>query len=470
MNEHDSEHMAGLLGSKGLIGVDSPEEADVIVVNTCCIRENADNKLYGHLGYLKTIKDERPATKIVVSGCLAQKDGEYVRERAPYVDVVVGTHNLHRVPELLDESRENGPVTEVWTTPEAESVHFSSDLPPMNQDGASAWITIQQGCNNSCGFCIVPTVRGPEVSRAFDDIIKEIENYAKKGVREVTLLGQNVNSYGRDLALKARENQDFSLSSEEKSLKPWFAKLLIATGNVRGIDRVRFISPHPKDIRPETIAAMADTKEVCESLHLPVQSGSDEVLSAMRRGYTAERYLEKVNAAKAAIIDLALSTDIIIGYPGESENDFAKTLDLVSEVEYDSVYTFIFSPRPGTRAALMEDRFISDEVIAERMARLRVVVEHSALKKHQERIGMIEELLIVGPSKRNTEVISGRTRQGKLVHLPDPGQELRGALVSALIVGASTHYLKGEMREIISPPQSKTFGKKIPIKASVTVG
>ena len=308
MNEHDSERIAGLLEADGLTLADTEEEADVIVLNTCCIRENADNKLYGALGNLKTLKEQRPNIQIAVAGCLAQKDREIIQERAGHVDVVFGTHNVHRAVDLLDEARKNGPVIEILEEVVQEDADlFPSALPTRREEEHTAWVTLQIGCDNSCAFCIVPAVRGPEISRPFGQLIDEVKDLAFDGVTEVTLLGQNVNSYGRDLTMKLRQEAEkptdhllvgeLWASDSNRRPRPLFADLLRAVGEVEGIERVRYTSPHPKDLRPETIAAMAEVPEVCEHLHLPLQSGSDRILASMHRGYTAERYLEKLNDA-----------------------------------------------------------------------------------------------------------------------------------------------------------------------------
>jgi tRNA-2-methylthio-N6-dimethylallyladenosine synthase len=446
MNEHDSERLAGLLVADGMEPAEGLEDADVLVFNTCCIRENADNRLYGELGRLKELTDRRPELRIAVGGCLAQKDRERILERAPHVDVVFGTHNRARAPELLRRSVLEGPIAEVLDAPDpdAPAVHLAA---PIRELSYAAWITIQTGCDNSCAFCIVPSVRGGEASRPFDDIVDEVEGLARRGVVEVTLLGQNVNSYGRDLTHRA----------------PLFADLLRAVGAVEGVDRVRFTSPHPKDLRPDTMAAMAETPAVCEQLHLPLQSGSDRVLATMRRGYTAARYLERLRAVRAAVPDLAVSTDIIVGFPGETEDDFAATLEVAAEAHYDSAYTFIFSPRPGTRAAAMVDDFIDEAVVAERFERLRVVVERSALAKHEARIGRTERVLVEGPSRRDPAVLSGRTRQGKLAHFAPPADEAAlapGALADVVITGAAPHHLRAELIGVAAPARTRA---RIPV-------
>ena len=451
MNEHDSERIAGLLDDDGLLPVDDQDDADVVILNTCCIRENADNKLYGSLGWLKPWKEGRDGRQIVVAGCLAQKDRQQVAERAPWVDVVLGTHNVHRAAELVEHAKVHGQITEILDEAVLDDqAMFPSALPARRETTYNAWVTIQIGCDNSCAFCIVPAVRGAEISRPFGAIVEEVTRLAAEGVSEITLLGQNVNSYGRDLQLAARQ-----AGSAEARLRPMFAELLGAVGAVEGIRRVRFTSPHPKDMRTETFASMAATPAVCEHLHYPLQSGSDRVLAAMHRGYTGQRYLDRLAAGRAAVDDLAVSTDIIVGFPGETDDDFAATLEVAAEAQYDYAYTFIFSPRPGTEAAEMTDRFVDPAVAAERFQRLRVVVERSALAKHEARVGRIEEVLVEGPSKRDPSVLSGRTRQNKLVHFT-PDQPLRsGAYATVEITRAAPHHLAGRFVELLVEPQHK---------------
>jgi len=312
----------------------------------------------------------------------------------------------------------------------------------------AAWVTIQTGCDNSCAYCIVPAVRGPEVSRTIDDLVAEVEALAARGVTEVTLLGQNVNSYGRDLTKRA----------------PLFGQLLRATGAVEGIQRVRFTSPHPKDLRGDVVEAMAETPEVCNHLHLPLQSGSDRILTSMRRGYTAERYLERLAAARAAVPDLAVTTDLIVGFPGETEDDLERTLEVAAEAEYDSAYTFVFSPRPGTRAADMVADFVDPDVVTERMERLRAVVERSALRKHEARIGRREEVVVEGPSKRDPTQLTGRTGQNKLVHFARPdGPTLgEGSYAEVVVTGAARHHLTGELVSVTARPRHRVL---IPVQA-----
>lgn len=457
MNEHDSERISGLFDADGMEATDDLEQADVVVLNTCCIRENADNKLYGTLGHLKSLKDRRPGMEIVVSGCLAQKDKEGIRERAPYVDLVFGTHNVHRATELLHLSREQGPLTEILEATVADDHElFPSAMPARRDEGYTAWVTIQIGCDNSCAFCIVPAVRGDEISRPYERLVDEVRDLAATGVTEVTLLGQNVNSYGRDLTLAARQ------AGEDVRVRPLFADLLRDVGAVEGIRRVRYTSPHPKDLRPETIAAMAETPEVCEHLHLPVQSGSDRVLAAMHRGYTAERYLEKLAAARAAMPDLAVTTDLIVGFPGETDDDFERTLELAAAAEYDSAYTFIYSPRPGTEAAEMVDQFVDPAVVAERFDRLKAVLERSALRKHEGRIGLVEEIVVEGPSRKDPSVITGRTRQNKLVHFASESPIRVGTYADVLVTGAAPHFLRGDLVGVTASAKHRT---RIPVAA-----
>ena len=458
MNEHDSERIAGMLEADGLVLAESEETADVVVVNTCCIREGADTKTYGNLGHLKSWKDRVEGRQLVVAGCMAQKDRDGVRERAPWVDVVLGTHNVHRASELITSARTSGPITEIFDEAVIDDhALFPSALPVRRESSFNAWVTIQIGCDNSCAFCIVPAVRGVEISRPFVDIVQEVELLASRGVTEITLLGQNVNSYGRDLALAQRQG-----GASDVRIRPMFAELLRAVAAVPGIRRVRFTSPHPKDMRPDTIAAMAESAAVCEQLHYPLQAGSDRVLAAMHRGYTAERYLERLVQARAAMPDLAVSTDIIVGFPGETDADFEHTLEVAAAAEFDFTFTFIFSPRPGTEAATMHDHFVDPAVAAQRFDRLKLVVERSALLKHRDRIGRTEEVLVEGPSRKNPGVFSGRTRQYKLVHFPSDTPIRAGSYVSVRIDTAAPHHLGGEMVEFLAEPSHKIH---IPVAA-----
>ena len=499
MNEHDSERIAGLLEGDGYQRAAVLEDADVMVLNTCCIRENADNKLYGALGRLKAVKAKRPDALIAVAGCLAQKDREMVRERAGHVDVVFGTHNVHRAAELIDHARRHGPVVEILAeTVREDAEAFPSALPARREAEHSAWVTIQIGCDNSCTFCIVPAVRGPEISRPFGELVDEVRALAAGGVSEVTLLGQNVNSYGRDLALSRRGSANGNGRADstagdgrgsangpsesaagddawwcgsrwlsDRRARPLFADLLRVVGDIDGVRRVRFTSPHPKDLRPETIAAMAEVPAVCEHLHLPLQSGSDAVLRAMRRGYTAERYLERLRAARAAVDDLAVSTDIIVGFPGETEKDFEQTLEVAAEARYDSAFTFIFSSRPGTVAAEMGDRFVPHDVSVDRYERLRRVIERSSRLANEARIGGVEEVVVEGPSKRDPTVTTGRSRRNTLVHFPSPSGEAPqpGTYALVEVTAAAANFLQGALVDLEAPsaatPADTSVGRRL---------
>ncbi len=425
MNEHDSERIGGLLGSDGMIPSVTIDKADVIVLNTCTIREHADDKLYGYLGSLRALKMERPDLKILVGGCTAQKDGDLVMERASWVDVVFGTHNIHRVVDLMDQADEWGPVTEIWEETTSGD-DFPSYLPARRQTPHSAWVTIAIGCDNSCTFCIVPAVRGKEISRRFGDIIGEVKSLAAEGVSEVTLLGQNVNSYGRDLALNGRS--------------PVFADLLRQVGEIEGIRRIRYTSPHPKDFKQDVATAMAETAAVCEQLHLPLQSGSDRILAAMHRGYNAERFLARLEMARKTIPNLSVSTDIIVGFPGETEEDFQATLDVVAAARFDQAFTFQYSARPGTAAATLDGQ-LEKVVVQERFERLVALQNAISLESNQAMIGHVEEVLVEGPSKKDPSVTTARTRGNKTVHAP--GEYEAGSYLLVEITQAAPHHLLG---------------------------
>lgn len=424
MNEHDSERIAGLFEQDGMTATDGYEQADVVYINTCTIRENADNRLYGNLGQLKAIKDVNPNMLLVVGGCAAQKDRELVREKAPWVDVVMGTHNLDRVLDLIDHAEQWGPITEVVDELQA----MPSSLPVRRELEHSAWITIQVGCNNTCTFCIVPSVRGVEVSRRPGDIVREVGRLGAEGVVEVTLLGQNVDTYGRDLAIDGRR-------------RPIFADLLRRVGEVDGIRRVRFTSPHPNDFREDVARAMAETAAVCEQLHFPLQSGSDRILSAMHRGYHRRKYMDRLAMARETIPGLAVSTDVIVGFPGETDADFELTMEVVEEARFDQAFMFIFSPRPGTAAAGMTDEFVAHDVIQERFNRLVETQNRISGERNAEMVGSVTEVLSEGPSKRNPEVATTRTRTGKVVHVD--GDHPAGSFFDVRIESAAMHHLVG---------------------------
>ena len=470
MNEHDSERIAGLLEADGMWRVDDEAQADVIVLNTCCIRENADNKLYGALGSLKALKQVNPDLQIVVGGCLAQKDRDLIRERAAHVDVVFGTHNVDRAVELLNHAAEHGPIVEILeATARADGEAFPSALPTRREVDHASWVTVQIGCDNTCAFCIVPAVRGPEISRPFGELVAEVEDLARDGVSEITLLGQNVNSYGRDLALARRAEptgNDHHWCGrrwlEDRRARPLFADLLRDVSAVEGIRRVRFTSPHPKDMRSETFEAMAEVPEVCEHLHFPLQSGSDRILAAMHRGYSAERYLQKLHEARAAIPDLAVSTDVIVGFPGETDEDFGRTLEVAAEACFDSAFTFVFSPRPGTEAAEMEADFVDHTVAVERYERLRVVIERSSRAANESRIGLTEEVAVEGPSKKDPAVLTGRTRRNTLVHFRSPTPLRAGTYALVQVEAARMNHMSGRLIDVTVPARNRA---RIPVTA-----
>jgi tRNA-2-methylthio-N6-dimethylallyladenosine synthase len=420
MNEHDAERMAGLLDVAGYRRVASPDEADVAILNTCAIRENADNRLYGHLGRLKTVK-QRTGMRIAVGGCQAEKDREGVLERAPWVDVVFGTRNIDALPRLLQTVERAGvPIVELAEQFEV----FPSALPARRESSFHAWIAIQYGCNNACTFCIVPAVRGREVSRPMGEILGEVRRLVDEGVSEISLLGQNVNSYGRDL-----------------TGRPIFSELLYALDDVPGLRRIRFTSPHPKDFREDTARAMASCDSVCEHLHFPVQSGSDAVLRRMKRAYSRRTYLEKVDMARAEVHGLALTTDIIVGFPDETEDEFDETLSLVDDVRFDAAYTFQYSSRPGTAAAAM-DGHLAKDVVQARYDRLVELQERISLERNLELVGRTVELTIERPaSKKDATRATGRTRTNKLVHVD--GTFASGETVGARVEHAMPHYLVG---------------------------
>ena len=425
MNEHDSERIAGVLAADGMEPAASVDDARVVVFNTCAIRENADNKLYGNLGHLKPLKDLRPDLKIVVAGCLAQKDQGEIQRRAPWVDVVIGTHALPQLLDLLERSRTDGPQMDVREQTEV----FPSALPAARGDAFRAWVSIAPGCDNGCTFCIVPLVRGPQRSRAIGDILAEVQGLAARGVVEVTLLGQNVNTFGRDMTVPG------------SSRTPLFARLLREVDQVDGLRRIRFTSPHPHDFTPDVIDAMAGCEKVCEHIHFPLQSGSDRVLQLMRRSYRSERYLDWLTRIRDAVPGIAVSTDIIVGFPGETEDDFAATLDVVARARFDSAYTFQYSPRPGTTAATMADQ-VPPDVVQERFDRLVALQNRIALESNRAQVGSTAEVLVEGAGKKGGSTQT-RTRTNRIVHLAEPLDP--GTFVPARITEAGAHHLVGEV-------------------------
>ncbi len=425
MNEHDSERIGGMLRADGLTPADDVADARVVVLNTCAIRENADNKLYGNLGHLKPLKASNPDLRIVVAGCLAQKDQGLIQERAPWVDVVVGTHALPHLLDLLRRAEVEGAQMDVAEYTEL----FPSALPAAREDAFRAWVSIAVGCDNGCTFCIVPFVRGAQRSRAIGDVLAEVQGLARQGVVEVTLLGQNVNTYGRDVTVPGT------------SRRPLFAELLRRVNEVDGLRRIRFTSPHPHDFTPDVIDAMSESDKVCEHIHFPLQSGSDRVLKAMQRSYRRERYLGWLERIRDAMPEIGVSTDIIVGFPGETEEDFAGTLDVVERARFDSAYTFQYSPRPGTRAASMPDQLPKD-VVQERFDRLVDLQGRISLEKAREQVGRRVEVLVEGAGRRGGSTQS-RTRTNRIVHL---SEELGpGSFATARITDAAPHHLSGEV-------------------------
>jgi tRNA-2-methylthio-N6-dimethylallyladenosine synthase len=445
MNEHDSERLAGMLEAEGYDKATSPDEASVVLFNTCCIREKADTRLYGQLGHIKAIKDRRPDLKIVVGGCLAQKDQALIQQKAPYVDVVLGTHNLASLPRLLRAS-EDGPSFEILEQTEV----FPSALPARRSSPWHAWVSISIGCNNSCTFCIVPAVRGKEVSRRVGDIAHEVHGLVDDGVVEVTLLGQNVNSYGRDL--------DGS---------PMFAHLLRELDRIPGLERVRFTSPHPKDFKADTVAAMAECRSVCEHIHLPVQAGSDAVLKRMKRAYSRTKYLEKLQMVRDAIPDVAVTTDIIVGFPGETEAEFDDTMSLVVEARYDAAYTFQYSSRPMTEAADLPGH-LPKEIVQERFDRLAALQTEISHDQNRKLVGTTQEVLVEGSSKKDNGKLTGRTRTNKLVHFGDDGSTT-GSLRMVAITDAHPHFLEGRPEGTVRREPALRSGLSLPL-ATVSTG
>jgi tRNA-2-methylthio-N6-dimethylallyladenosine synthase len=435
MNVHDSERIAGLLERAGYVrhqdkhqdkhkdGYEGAAAPDVVVFNTCAVRENADNRLYGNLGQLRPVKDAHPGMQIAVGGCLAQKDRGEIVNRAPWVDVVFGTHNLGALPALLDRARHNQAAqVEILEALEV----FPSTLPTRRESSYSGWVSISVGCNNTCTFCIVPSLRGKERDRRPGEILAEVEALVAEGVLEVTLLGQNVNSYGVEFGDKQA-----------------FGKLLRACGRLDGLERVRFTSPHPKDFTDDVIAAMAETTNVCHQLHMPLQSGSDRMLRAMRRSYRAERYLGILDNVRAAMPDAAITTDIIVGFPGETEQDFQETLAVVRAARFAGAFTFQYSKRPGTPAAALPDQ-LSKPVVQERYERLMALVEEITLAENQRLVGRrVEVLVAVGEGRKDqaTGRRSGRSRDGRLVHLRADPEVRPGDIVDTVVTRAAPHHL-----------------------------
>ncbi len=429
MNAHDSERIRGLLEELGLGEAPAQESADVLVFNTCTIREKPDQRLAAHLGNAAALKRRRPETIVAVGGCYAEAQRERLFELYPFVDVAFGPGTIHHLAEWLHAGGLDVPRFAFGT---AEERRFSAVLPARRERRVQAWVQVSMGCNSACAYCIVPAVRGREISRPPGEIVAEVAALARDGVREVTLLGQNVNSYGRDLGAAAGAD---------------FGALLRAVDAVDGIERIRFTSPHPKDFRPSVIEAMAECAAVCEHAHLPLQSGSSRILKRMRRAYDRERYLRVVRDLRDAVFDLALTTDLIVGFPGETEADFQETLALVSEVGFDGAFTFVFSPRSGTEAASLPDQ-VPDEVKHDRIERLVDLVQQLAARANAARIGRVEEVLVEGPSRGDGTLLRGRTRRNTTVNFQ--GTAHPGELVPVRITSATSTTLGGVQEALVA--------------------
>ncbi len=426
MNVHDSERISGLLDEAGFIPAEVGTQADIVVFNTCAVRENADNKLYGNLSFLAPIKKANPAMQIAVGGCLAQKDQALILKKAPYVDVVFGTHNVGSLPVLLERARiEEQSQIEILESLE----HFPSTLPARRLSAFSSWVSVSVGCNNTCTFCIVPTLRGIEKDRSSRDILKEIQTLVAQGVIEITLLGQNVNAYGVDFGDRGA-----------------FANLLRECGKVEGLERVRFMSPHPRDFTDDVIDAMAQTLNVMPHLHMPLQSGSDRVLQEMRRSYRSDRYLGILERVRSAMPDACITTDIIVGFPGETEEDFQATLDICTQARFAAAFTYQYSKRPGTPAAEMPNQ-ISPEVVGQRYTRLHEHQQGISLSVNKEAIGRTMQVLVTDFEGRRDEAqsrMTGRSEDFRLVHFGNQTLARAGDIVELEITDASAHYLIGD--------------------------
>ena len=424
MNEHDSEHMKGMLEALGYHEAAERAEADLILFNTCSIRESADSRFVAHLGEAKRLKRERPERIVGVGGCWAQSVKEEVFERFPFVDVAFGPGQVHRLAEFLTSES-------LTAQGYFEFEGFTGRLPAHRERPFQGWVQISVGCNCRCSYCIVPSTRGREVSRPFEELVEEVRGMAEEGVREVTLLGQNVNSYGRDRS-----------EIGQRPARHSFAELLGALDAIEGIERIRYTSPHPKDMREDVVRAHAELPSVCEHIHLPLQSGSSRILKAMRRTYNRERYLDRVALIREHVPDVALTTDIIVGFPGESEEDFAQTLEVVEQVRYDSAFTFLFSARRGTEAAEITEGLVPHPVKVERMERLVEAVQRHARERAQRFVGRTLEVLVEGPSRTDPERLRGRTRHNKVVNFT--GLAAPGELTQVRITSATSQTLAGE--------------------------
>jgi len=428
MNEYDSDKMADVLGAgEGLVRTDDPEEADVILFNTCSVREKAQEKVFHDLGRVKHLKQSRPDLIIGVGGCVASQEGEAIVARAPYVDLVFGPQTLHRLPQLIAERRRSGRAQVDISFPEIEKF---DNLPPARVEGASAFVSIMEGCSKYCTFCVVPYTRGEEVSRPLDDILTEVANLAQQGVKEVTLLGQNVNAWRGEITKGGGESGDFAF-------------LLECVAEIPGIERLRYTTSHPREMTQRVIDAYAKIPQLVSHLHLPVQSGSDRVLAAMKRGYTALEYKALVRKLRAVRPDLSLSSDFIVGFPGETEQDFEKTMKLIDDVGFDTSFSFVYSPRPGTPAADLEDP-VPQTTKLKWLARLQKRIEEQAAAISASMVGSVQRILVEGPAKKGEGELAGRTANNRVVNFPG-NTRLIGQFVDVTITAALPHSLRGEI-------------------------
>ena len=451
MNVHDSERIAGLLDEAGHIPVVPGEQADIVVFNTCAVRENADNKLYGNLSFLAPIKKKNSAMQIAVGGCLAQKDQSIILKKAPYVDVVFGTHNVGSLPLLLERARiEEESQIEILESLE----HFPSTLPARRFSAFTSWVSISVGCNNTCTFCIVPALRGVEKDRAASDVLKEMQMLVDQGVIEITLLGQNVNAYGVEFGDRGA-----------------FAKLLRDAGQIQGLERVRFMSPHPRDFTDDVIEAMAQTDNVMPHLHMPLQSGSDSILQSMRRSYRTDKYLGILDRVRAAIPQAMITTDIIVGFPGESEEDFQGTLDITTQARFAAAYTYKYSIRPGTPAGVMPNQ-VPEEIVGERYTRLHEHQQKISLSVNEESIGSTHRVMVSEVEGRRDESrsrMTGKSEDFRLVHFDNDTDARPGDFVDVRVTEASAHYLIGSALSVTRTRGGDAHAAKS-AQASTTLG
>ncbi len=450
MNVHDSERIAGLLDEAGFVPADSGAQADIVVFNTCAVRENADNKLYGNLSFLAPIKKANPSMQIAVGGCLAQKDQAIILKKAPYVDVVFGTHNVGSLPVLLERARiEEESQIEILEALE----HFPSTLPARRFSAFSSWVSISVGCNNTCTFCIVPTLRGVEKDRPMADVLAEVRALVEQGVIEVTLLGQNVNAYGVELGERGA-----------------FARLLKEVAGIDGLERLRFMSPHPRDFTDDVIEVMATTPVVMPHLHMPLQSGSDAILASMRRSYRSDRYLGILDRVRKGIPHAMITTDIIVGFPGETEEDFTATLDVVSQSRFAAAYTYKYSIRPGTPAGEMSNQ-VPEAVVGERYTRLHEHQQKISLSVNQEAIGARHQIMVTEVEGRRDAAqsrLTGRSQDFRLVHFDNSSSARPGDFVNVEITDASAHYLIGRELAVTPTRGGDAHAKRNEVSATST--